>query len=168
MRHHVDLSRSRIISVTVPKPSPRMPPPLTRLLPRIGSKARRKVRRSLLGVGERPKEGCLAGGLNFVWDPDRYGGTGEITVGVRFRGTLKSAPVSGSTAAMQFTKTESPTLSNYAGYKAAPFQACQLMTGTWVVTAEVISGPLPKRTIPCTAIIPGSVEFNYEDSTCLP
>ncbi len=119
-------------------------------------------------VGERPKEGCLAGGLNFVWDPGRYGGTGEITVGVRFRGTLKSAPVSGSTAAMQFTKTESPTLSNYAGYKAVPFQACQLMTGTWAVTAEVISGPLPKRTIPCTAIIPGSVEFNYEDSTCLP
>jgi hypothetical protein len=119
-------------------------------------------------VGERPKEGCLAGGLNFIWDPGRYGGTGEITVGVRFRGTLKSAPVSGSTAALQYTQTETPTLSNYAGYKAVPFQACQLMAGTWAVSAEVISGPLPKRTIPCTAIVPGSVQFNYEDSTCLP
>ena len=119
-------------------------------------------------VGERPKEGCLAGGLNFIWDPGRYGGTGEITVGVRFHGTLKSAPVSGSTAALQFTQTETPTLSNYAGYKAVPFQACQLMAGTWAVSAEVISGPLPKRTIPCTTIVPGSVQFNYEDSACLP
>lgn len=125
-------------------------------------------RSATVTVGERPKEGCLAGGLNFVWDPGRYGGTGEITVGVRFHGTLKSAPVPGSTAALQFTKTEAPTLSNYAGYKAVPFQACQLMAGTWAVTAEVISGPLPKRTIPCSAIVPGSVQFNYEDSTCLP
>jgi len=126
------------------------------------------ARSATVTVGERPKEGCLAGGLNFIWDPGRYGGAGEITVGVRFHGTLKSASVPGSTAAMQFTQTESPTLSNYAGYKAVPFQACQLMAGTWAVSAEVISGPLPERTIPCTAIVPGSVQFSYEDSACLP
>lgn len=126
------------------------------------------TRSATVTVAERPKEGCLAGGLNFVWDPGRYGGSGEITVGVRFHGTLKTAPVPGSSAALQFTQTETPTFSNYAGYKGVPLQACQLMSGTWAVTAEVISGPLPKRTIACTASVPGAVQFSYEDSSCTP
>lgn len=119
-------------------------------------------------VTPRPSDGCLSGGLNFVWDPGRYGGSGEFSVGVRFHGTLKSAPVPGSSAAMQFTRTETPTFSNYAGYKGVPLQACHLMIGTWSVTAEVISGPLPKRTIACTALVPGAVQFSYEDRASTP
>jgi hypothetical protein len=114
-------------------------------------------------------EGCLNNGFGFYWNPISPPSQFTFDVGVRFHGTLASAPVPGSTADMQFTKDKTETFSSYAGQKGLALNVCGLMPGTWSVTATVISGPLKSgQEIACTAIVPGSVSFDYDHRTCAP